>query len=477
MQSVGPESKVGASRGFDALSQVILAINQAEDLQAAMHEVLHATLLAMDFDGGGIYVLDAASRTAHVRYHEGLPPDLVAEVEHVAIDGPPYEALFVGQQPLFVEHYERLQPERAARWEIMSMASVPLLSRGETVGALNVASRRRHGFSRDERDLLVTIGREAGFALARAEADERVRASEANLAQFFASSQDMLIVADESGHILAANPAVERRLGHSAEAIRGMTVQDLHPPELRTEVERVMADMLAGITSVGTLPLSTRDGRKVPAETRVSRGTWGGRAAIFASIRDVSTEKLLRATIQALASAGSSRDRKTAEHERRVARLAELIAVEMGLPDDRVAMVALAASVHDIGKAAISPAGRDTGDGDPALCMHSELGQQILRPLEDLGPIPTIVRQHHERPDGGGYPDGLRGDEILLEARIVAVADVVEHLVPAGDAGRDLRLGEASALLERQRGAGFDAEVVDALVRVRDGGLLHLAGI
>ncbi len=89
--------------------------------------------------------------------------------------------------------------------------------------------------------------------------------------------------------------------------------------------------------------------------------------------------------------------------------------------------------------------------------MHPEVGQQILRPLEDLGPIPAIVHQHHERPDGGGHPDGLRGEEILLEARIVAVADLVEHLVPAGAAGRDVHLAETAALLERQRGTGFDA--------------------
>ena len=477
MQLSGSDVTHAASSGFEALSHVVLAVNQAEDLQAAMREVLRATLRAMDFDSGGVYVVDHGTRIAHVRYQQGLPPELLEEVEHVSIDAPPYKGLFVDQQPLFIEHYEGLQPERALRWGIMSMASVPLLSRGETVGALNVASRRRHGFSREERDLLVTIGREAGFAVSRAQADERVRASEANLAQFFACSQDMLFVVGESGRILAANPAVESRLGHSAEALRGMTVDELHPPELRAEVDRAMAGMLAGAATVGTLPLLTRDGRKVPAETRVSRGTWGGRPAVFASVRDVSTEKLLRATIQTLAAAGSARDRATAEHERRVARLAELIAVEMGLPDDRVAMVALAASVHDIGKAAIPPGRPKVGDADAALRMHPEVGQQILRPLEDLGPIPTIVRQHHERPDGGGYPDGLRGEEILLEARIVAVADLVEHLVPAGAAGRDLHITETSALLESQRGAGFDPEVVDALLRIRDAGLLELAGI
>lgn len=430
----------------------------------------------MDFDSGGVYVVDHETRIAHVRYQHGLPPELLEEVGHVGIDAPPYKRLFVDQQALFLEHYEELRLERALPWGIMSMASVPLLSRGETVGALNVASGRRHGFSQEERDLLVTIGREAGFAVSRAQADERVRASAANLAQFFASSQDMLLVVDESGRILAANPAVESRLGHSAEALRDMTVHELHPPELRAEVERAMADMLAGAATVGTLPLLTRDGRKVPAETRVSRGTWGGRPAIFASVRDVSTEKLLRATMQTLAAAGSARDRATAEHERRVARLAELIAVEMGLPDDRVAMVALAASVHDIGKAAIPPGRPKAGDADTAQRMHPELGQQILRPLEDLGPIPAIVHQHHERPDGGGHPDGLRGEEIL-QARIVAVADLVEHLVPAGAAGRDFHLAETAALLERQRGTGFDPEVVDALLRVRDGGLLELAGI
>ena len=477
MRLADPEVTRPSSGGFDALSHVVLAVNQAEDLQAAMREVLQATLRTMDFDGGGIYVIDHETRTAHVRYHEGLPPDLLEEVEHVSVDAPPYKGLFVDQQPLFLEHYEGLQPERALRWGIMSMASVPLLSRGETVGALNVASRRRHGFSQEERDLLVTIGREAGFAVSRAQADERVRASEANLAQFFASSRDMLLVVDESGRILAANPAVESHLGYTAEALRDMTVYELHPPELRAEVERATADMLAGAATVGTLPLLARDGHKVPAETRVSRGTWGGRPAIFASVRDVSTEKLLRATIQTLAAAGSARDRATAEHERRAARLAELIAVEMGLPDDRVAMVTLAASVHDIGKAALPPGRPNVGDADAALRMHPEVGQQILRPLEDLGPIPTIVRQHHERPDGGGYPDGLRGEEILLEARIVAVADLVEHLVPAGAAGRDLHITETSALLERQRGTGFDPEVVEALLRVRDGGLLELAGI
>ena len=101
MQLSGSDVTHAASSGFEALSHVVLAVNQAEDLQAAMREVLRATLHAMDFDSGGVYVVDHDTRIAHVRYQQGLPPELLAEVEHVSIDAPPYKGLFVDQQPLF----------------------------------------------------------------------------------------------------------------------------------------------------------------------------------------------------------------------------------------------------------------------------------------------------------------------------------------------------------------------------------------
>jgi len=204
--------RLGAATGLDALSRIVLAVNRTDDLQAAMREVLDATIAVMGFDGGGVYVVEPGARMATVRYHQCLPADFIDEVGTVDIDVAPYRTLFLDREPLFLVNYERLRPDRAARWGWKSVASVPLLHRGDVVGALNVVSRTRHTFSDEEEALLQAIGQEVGFAIAKAQADERLRTSEANLRQFFAASQDMLFVLAEDGSVVYVNPAVERRL-------------------------------------------------------------------------------------------------------------------------------------------------------------------------------------------------------------------------------------------------------------------------
>ncbi len=182
-------------------------------------------------------------------------------------------------------------------------------------------------------------------------------------------------------------------------------------------------------------------------------------------------EMTLEGTIHTVTMAVEIRDPYTAGHQRRVADLACLIATEMGLEDDRIHGVRLGAMIHDIGKIGIpaeilSKPTRLTQVEMQIVKEHAEMGYNILKDVKFPWPVAQIAHQHHERMDGSGYPQGLKGEAILLEARIVAVADVVESMA----SHRPYRpaLGMEAALNEivLQQGILYDAAVVDACLKV-----------
>jgi putative nucleotidyltransferase with HDIG domain len=188
--------------------------------------------------------------------------------------------------------------------------------------------------------------------------------------------------------------------------------------------ETALLEELASGLSYGISSLRRENERKQAENDR-----FRAEADLRVSVEQV--ERGLEGTVQALASALESRDAYTAGHQRRVAELAEAIAVHLGLPDDRVRGIFLAATLHDIGKIQVpaqilSKPGPLTDVEMAIIRTHPEAGYQILKNVEFPWPIATMVLQHHERLDGSGYPDGLRGQEIPLESRILAVADAVE---------------------------------------------------
>ena len=165
------------------------------------------------------------------------------------------------------------------------------------------------------------------------------------------------------------------------------------------------------------------------------------------------------------------RDPYTAAHERRVTVLAAAIAVELGLDEEAREGLAFAGEVHDIGKIAVpaeilSKPGALNVEEFALIKRHPEVGLELLGAIHFRQPVAEIVVQHHERMDGSGYPEGLKGDEIMLEARIIAVADVVEAM--ASHRPYRQTLGIDAALAEVRGGAGtrYDAEVVAACERV-----------
>lgn len=171
--------------------------------------------------------------------------------------------------------------------------------------------------------------------------------------------------------------------------------------------------------------------------------------------------------VEAIVQACELRDPYTAAHGRRVSAIACAIGREMALKDDRVEGLRLGGMIHDVGKLAtpmriLAKPGRLTAEEYEIVRRHPEDGAAVTRPIAFPWPVTEIVAQHHERLDGSGYPAGLVGDQIVLEARIVAVADVLESM--AWDRPYRTGLGVDAALAELRdgRGARFEDAAVTA---------------
>ncbi|MDP3617204.1 MAG: response regulator [Rhodoferax sp.] len=176
-------------------------------------------------------------------------------------------------------------------------------------------------------------------------------------------------------------------------------------------------------------------------------------------------------SIAALAATVEMRDPSTAGHQRRVALLGVAIAKELQLPEDQIEGVHLAGVVHDVGKirvpAEILSKPRRLVEMEFALIKeHAQDVYEILKSIDFPWPIAQIVRQHHERLDGSGYPRALKGEQILLEARILAVADVVEAMSSHRPYRAALGVEAALKEIELGRGSVYDATVVDACLRL-----------
>jgi putative two-component system response regulator len=182
-------------------------------------------------------------------------------------------------------------------------------------------------------------------------------------------------------------------------------------------------------------------------------------------------KKLFENTVGALVSTLEQRDPYTAGHQNRVSDLACAIAREMGLPEDRVEVLRLAAFVHDIGKVGVpadllAKTGKLTAIEMSLIKVHCQAGLEILNPIEFPWPLAEIVFQHQERVNGSGYPQGLKGPMIRLEARILAVADVVEAMSSHRPYRPALELSATLEEISKNRGVLYDGEVVDACLRL-----------
>lgn len=325
-------------------------------------------------------------------------------------------------------------------------------------------------------------------ARARKVAEKALRESETKFRALVESSNDWIWELNEDCVYTYASPQVRDLLGYSVEEVIGKTPFELMPPN---EMEPDKARFKAVFAEQKHFRLLEnvflhKDGRKVFLETSAApmsdaQGIFNGYRGIDRDITErkeaeqerllntAKLERLLLQTIEAIAATVEARDPYTAGHQRRVAALASSIAREMGLSEDKLHGLYLAASIHDLGKIRIpaevlSKPGMLLNFEYELVKTHPQTGYDIIKDVQFPWPIAQMVLQHHERLDGTGYPQGLKAEQILLEAKILAVADVVEAMSSYRPYRPGLGLEAALEEVTKQRGVLYDPAVVDSCI-------------
>jgi PAS domain S-box-containing protein/putative nucleotidyltransferase with HDIG domain len=336
------------------------------------------------------------------------------------------------------------------------------------------------------------LGRAIRFAIERHRVEETFKGENVFLRYILDSPSPISVMyTDMERNILYWNKGAERMFGYKAEEVVSRQKIDILYPDDTTHnaVEDVRLSMLESKEEVECeIKEVTKDGRKIwvnliCAPRFDEAGNVIGILGIGEDISErrqtkqelqESFEKLhktMDAMVNALASTVTIRDPYTANHQKKVTQLACAIAEEMGLTDQQVEWIRMAASVHDIGKINVpieflsKPGSLNDIEYD-MVKTHPHVGYEILKMIEFPWTMVQAVLQHHERMDGSGYPQGLKGDEILLEARILGVADVVDAISSHRPYRAAFDIEKALEEIEKNKGIFYDSHVVDACLKL-----------
>ena len=312
--------------------------------------------------------------------------------------------------------------------------------------------------------------------------------SESRFRSIFNGAMDGIALSEVDGRkFLTANSEFCRMLGYTEEEILHLGVEDIHPKEVFPTVMLEFGRMVRGEISLAeNLPVIRKDGHIFYADIKAAAINIQGKPCVLGIVRDTTEKKKLSeeaalhlkqiesamfGTVKAICDIIERRDPYTAGHEKRVAHLMKEIGSLLGLSEKSLKGLETVGLLHDVGKIAIpaeilsKPTKLNAMEKD-MVKIHSQVGFDLMKDVSFPWPVAEVVLQHHERLDGSGYPNGLKGDQICLEARILSVADVVEAM----SSHRPYRpgLGVDAALEEiiKNRGKLYDERVVDACLQL-----------
>jgi PAS domain S-box-containing protein len=324
----------------------------------------------------------------------------------------------------------------------------------------------------------------------RKRVEEEMHRSEEKHRTILKNIEDGYYEVDLNGNFTFFNDSMCRILGYPQEEMIGMNNRQFTDKENAKKLFQAFNKVYRTGESTKEFDwqIIRKDGTKIYIEVSVSlqRNSSGKPIGFRGIARDIterkqtdeklqqtleSLRKAVGTTIHVLVSAVEARDSYTAGHQLRSADLARAIVTEMGLAQEKIDGIRMTGSIHDIGKLSIpaeilSKPSKLTDIEFSLIKEHSRKGSEMLKDVESPWPIAQIVYQHHERMDGSGYPENLKGDEILMDARIIAVADVVEAMASHRPYRAALGIEAALEEIEKNKGILYDNAVVDACLRL-----------
>lgn len=392
--------------------------------------------------------------------------------------------------------FERAYPHPTDRETLRQdwLQSIQQAQQGQTIQSPELTLTCKDGSQRQARGTITVIGNDVIVAWTDLtdihRSEQALRESEQRFRGMVEQTISGMYVRRD-GKYIYVNPRYSEMTGYAAEELLGHSVLEFTDQDannlahIRAAWDKLHSGQHKSVSY--TAPLHRRDGVLIQIGVNAKLITWDdGLPATIVMAQDITErqkaeqqianyvkqlEGSMRGTLQAVSNMVELRDPYTAGHERRVGLIASAIAQELGWSADRCEQLELLGLVHDIGKIAV-PAEILTKPSrlskiEMALIQgHAQAGYDILKDVPFPTPVAEIIRQHHERMDGSGYPQGLQGEQIMPEARILAVADVIESMASHRPYRPAVGIDKALAEVVSGRGRLYDPEVVDAMVRL-----------
>ncbi|MDD5723668.1 MAG: PAS domain S-box protein [Syntrophales bacterium] len=483
------------------IGQATSSMLNTDQLLSHITDVLQRRL---DFDRGTIMLADDERTNLVYAKGYGYKPELQDFVKKTrfhldkADSLGPLVVAFKEQRPFLIDNIDKIKGDVTPKTRefmtmlgIKSFMCVPIIYEGLSEGVLAVENFQSKKLSQSDISLLMGIAPQIGISMNNARAYQKIRQSEERFRALGENAPDIIYTLDADGAFNYINPAWENILGYKEETVIGRYFIDFVRREDIGRFERYLDQVKTGKETVTgfTGVILTRDGgeRLFNISCSPNLGPNGEVIGAIGTIKDVTElerhvevlEAALQSTIDAMSVIVESKDPYTSGHQKRVMGIAVAIAEEMNLPEDKINGIRMAAMIHDIGKINVpaeilNKPGRLSDIEFRIIKTHPEAGFNILKNIEFMYPVAQIVRQHHEKMDGSGYPWGLSGESILIESRVITVADVVEAM--ATDRPYRPSLGMAETLKEIEQGAGtlYDTGVVSACLKLFEEKGFHL---
>jgi len=341
----------------------------------------------------------------------------------------------------------------------------------------------------DEEDKYVGFQATGRDITERKKTEEELKEARSHFETLFNVVVDPVVIVDKKGKLLEVTNRVQEVTGLKREKLLGKNFlkMNLLTAKSKAIVIKNLAKRIMGMKIAPyEVEMLTKDGKKISFEINAAKIDYRGKPADMVVFRDISERektqeelqgalkklrRALGATIQAMALTVETRDAYTAGHQQRVTDLGRAIAKEMKLSKGQINGIRMAGTIHDIGKIGVpaeilNKPSRLADIEFNLIKIHPLVGYNILKQIEFPWPVAEIVLQHHERMNGSGYPHGLSGEDILLEARILGVADVVEAMASHRPYRPALGIDKALEEISKNRGTLYDPQVVDACLKL-----------